>query len=68
MAQEAKDVAEMKKNRPKIQEVEPPAFKKVEIEEDSDEDSDDEGALKDSKAEAALKMKKKRSFDEETLQ
>ena len=49
--EEAKRQEELR-NKPKIQEVEPPAFKRVEIEEDS-EDSDDE-------AEAAKAAKLKR--------
>ena len=65
-AEEAKLREEEKKNRPKIQEVESPAFKKIEIEEDSDDDSDDEDALKNKKA-AALASKKKPAFDPATL-
>lgn len=65
-AEEAKRREEEKKNRPKIQEVEAPAFKKIPIQEDSD-DSDDEAALKDKKAAAAAEKKKKAQFDPDTL-
>lgn len=45
-AEEAKRIEEEKANQPKIQEVAEPAFKKIQIEEESSDDSDDEAALK----------------------
>ncbi len=67
-AEEAKRKEQEMKNRPKIQEVDVPEtkFKKIQIEEDS-EDSDDTEALNEKKAQAAADAKRKKQFDQNTL-
>ena len=73
MLQQKKQAAEEAKKReaeraaqPKIVEVEPPAFKKIQIEEDS-EDSDDAAALATQKQASSEERKNKARFDPATL-
>ena len=64
----AKKAEQERANAPKIQEVEKPAYKKIQIEEDSSEDSDDADALAKQKADEAAAKKQKARFDQQTLE
>ena len=58
MEQRKKQIEE-EKNKPKIQEIEQPTFKKVQIEEGSDTDSDD--AAEEAKSPASATQKSPRN-------
>ena len=66
-AEEAKQREAERAARPKVVEVEPPAFKKIQIEEDS-EDSDDAAALATQKQASSEERKRKSRFDPATLE